>query len=217
MKSKIRELFWKIWWNTPWCIINRNAKMHKARKSFDYEKNKDISIVATNCIGGELYSVLGLKFTSPFINCSIKRNEFVLLASRFPEYMHGELKDFFRNQRGELTCRLSAEGLPPIEMAWPHDHSPEQIVQNFEKRKSRINYDKLVFITDDVGLSDESYQLFDELSAYKKVIISSAVCDKNYDFIEKLQADTARGLQYKTLSGIFRFQKLWDFVAWFNK
>ena len=217
MKSQLRELFWKVWWNTPWCVINRNAKVRQARKVFDYEKNKDISIIAANCIGGELYSVLGLQFTSPFINCSIERNNFVILASQFSAYMQGEIRDFFRNQRGELTCRLFAEGLTPIEIAWPHDQDPEQIIRNFEKRRARINYEKLVFITDDIGLSDESYQLFDKLAAYKKVIISTGFCDRNYDFIEKLKVNSARGLQYKTLSGIFRFQVLWDFVSWFNK
>lgn len=217
MKSKLRALFWKIWWNMPWCVINRNVKMRQARKLFDYKKNKNISIVAANCIGGELYSVLGLQFTTPFINCSIGRNDFVILARHFSAYMQGEIKDFFRNQRSELTCRLSAEGLPPIEISWPHDEEPEQVVRNFEKRRSRINYEKLVFITDDDGLSDESYQFFAELSAYKKAVISSRFCDRKHDFIEKLEVDSARGLQYKTLSGIFRFQKVWDFVAWFNK
>lgn len=77
MINKLRELFWKIWWNTPWCIINRNKKKRSARNSFDYDKNSNISIVAANCIGGEIYSVLGLQFSSPFINCSMKRNDFV--------------------------------------------------------------------------------------------------------------------------------------------
>lgn len=131
--------------------------------------------------------------------------------------MQGEIKDFFRNQRGELTCRLISDGLQPIEIAWPHDEDAEQVVQKFEKRKARINYDKLVFITDDDGLSDESYSMFEEVSAYKKTIVSSRTCDKPYDFIERLQTDSAHGLQYKTLGGIFRFQKNWDFVTWFNK
>lgn len=118
-----------------------------------------MSIVAANCIGGELYSVLGLKFTSPFINCSLGRNDFILMTKHFSEYMQGEIKDFFRNQRGEPTCRLISDGLQPIEIAWPHDEDAEQVVQKFEKRKARINYDKLVFITDDDGLSDESYSM----------------------------------------------------------
>lgn len=217
MSSKPKELFWKVWWNTPWCVINRNCKIRNARKNFDYDKNKDISIIATNCIGGEIYSVLGLQFTSPFINCSLARNDFVRLAANFREYMGGELKDFFYNARGELSCYLSCDGLEPLAISWPHDNSKESIVKNFEKRSKRVNYDKLVFITDDIGLKEESYEIFENIQAYKKVIISSAQCDKEYDFIEKLNRDTVQGLQYKMLSGVFRFQKIWDFVKWFNR
>lgn len=131
--------------------------------------------------------------------------------------MQGEIKDFFHNERGELTCYLSSEGLELLEIAWPHDHDPEQIIKNFRKRSKRINYEKLVFITDDDGLSDESYEMFQAVSAFKQVIISSKSCGKDYDFIERLDSDSVRGLQYKRLNGIFRFQEIWNFVEWFNK
>ena len=217
MSSKPKELFWKIWWNTPWCTVNRNYKIRNARKSFDYDKNKDISIVAANCIGGEIYSVLGLQFTSPFINCCLGRNDFVKLAANFREYMNGELKDFFYNSRGELSCYLSCDGLKPLAISWPHDDSEECVVKNFKKRSERINYDKLVFITDNSGLSEESYEMFEKVRAYKKAVICGRNCDKNYDFIEKPDRDTVRGLQYKLLSGVFRFQNIWNFVEWFNR
>lgn len=217
MGIRAKDLFWKLWWNTPWCKVNRVMKNRWARRKFDYDKNKDISIIATNCIGGELYSVLGLQFTSPFINCSLARNDFVKLAINFNEYMNGELQDFFYNARGEISCYLSAESLDPIVIAWPHDNSEECITNNFKKRRKRINYDKLVFITEDNGLTNESYEKFDKLQAYKKIVIADRNCDKKYDFIEKLQVDDVKGLQYKSLSGVFRFQKIWDFIEWFNR
>lgn len=217
MNRKIRELFWKVWWNTPWCIINRNKVQKSIRRNFDYEKNSNISIIATNCIGGELYSVLGLRFNSPFINCSMNRNDLVKLAVDFSAYMKGELRDFTCNERGELTCFLCANGLEPIKIAWPHDSSVEYVVDKFKERVKRINYEKLVFITDDNGLFDESYELFDKVSAYKKIILSSNKCNKEYDFIEKLNVESVRGLQYKNLKGYFVFCEIWNFVEWFNK
>ena len=218
LKRHIRELFWKVWWRSPWCSIKRHRLERKARESFDYEKNKDISIIAVNCIGGELYSILGLKFTSPLINSSLKRDDFVLMATNFEAYMKGHLDRFFYNSTDDLCCYLVPEGdLPPVVISWPHDHDKQIVIDNFNKRRARINYDKLVFITDSDGLSDDSYELFRQVKGFKKVILTHASNPRTDDFIEKLNVDSAVGLQYKKLSGIFRFQEIWDFVSWFNK
>ena len=217
MNRILRELFWKIWWNTPWCAINRKFKSYKARKNFDFDKNKDISIIAVNCVGGELYSILGLKFTSPLINSSLGRNDFALLAANFNEYMQGDLTDFFYNKRNELSCYLTSGNLKPLEIGWPHDHSEEEVVEKFMRRVKRINYEKLVFITDEIDMTDESYELFNSVNSFKKVVVAGKKCKKDYDFIEKINVDSVQGWQYKKLSGIFRFQTMWNFVDWFNK
>ena len=218
LKTHARELFWKVWWNSPWCTAKRNKLSKKAREAFDYEKNKDISIIAVNCIGGELYSVLGLKFTSPFINSSLNRNDFVIMAANFDAYMKGKLDRFFYNATNDLSCYLIPDGdLPPVCIAWPHDHDKETVIANFNKRKERINYDKLVFITDTDGVTDESYELYHKVGGFKKVMLTPVSNPRVDSYLEKVNVDTIVGFQYKKLSGVFRFQEIWDFVSWFNK
>lgn len=50
-------------------------------------RNKDITLLSQNCIGGVLYSEYGLRFQSPTINMFIENENFVKLVENFEYYM----------------------------------------------------------------------------------------------------------------------------------
>ena len=49
-------------------------------------KNMDFTIIAQNCIGGVIYSDLGLQFLSPTINMFIEDENFVKLVENLEYY-----------------------------------------------------------------------------------------------------------------------------------
>lgn len=91
-RNMIGDQIFKIYRFLPHCLINRAIETVNIKNKFDYNNQSDISIIATNCIGGELYHILGLKFNSPFINISMKRSEFARMAELLPEYMDCDIR-----------------------------------------------------------------------------------------------------------------------------
>lgn len=82
----LQDKVFKFYTKLPHCIVCRKRHMKNVRSRFNYSDLSDISIFAANCIGGELYYLLGLKFSSPLINISIDRNQFITLCSNLKEY-----------------------------------------------------------------------------------------------------------------------------------
>lgn len=101
-KSILADKVFDVYKKLPHCVICRNKHIKDVRSRFNYKQNADISIIAANCVGGEIYSLLGLKFTSPFINISINRDQFVEMCSRLKEYLSCELK-VSKNAIGSCT------------------------------------------------------------------------------------------------------------------
>lgn len=71
---------------------------------FDFEKyislrENPISIISNDCFGGILYHYLNLEFSSPFINCAIAPDDFLLLANSLEGYMKQPL---LMEQEGDI-------------------------------------------------------------------------------------------------------------------
>lgn len=84
----LQDKLFKIYTKLPHCMVYRKRHISDVRSRFNYDELSDISIFSANCIGGELYYLLGLKFTSPLINISISRNQFITLCSNLKEYLN---------------------------------------------------------------------------------------------------------------------------------
>lgn len=65
--------------------VNRKLKTISWRRR---NKNVNPTIISQNCIGGVIYSDLGLKFSSPTINMFIEDNDFVKLAENPRQYFY---------------------------------------------------------------------------------------------------------------------------------
>ena len=101
-KTILADKLFDFYQKFPHCVIARSNHMKDVRSRFDYKQDSDISIIAANCVGGEIYSLLGLKFTSPLINISINRDQFIELCSKLKAYFSSDLK-VQRNSNGSCT------------------------------------------------------------------------------------------------------------------
>ena len=222
MKPIIRNYVWKILWSLPHCKINQMKYKKKYRRGFDYENNSDISIISTNCIGGELYNLLGLRFNSPTINISMGRNDFVNFCIDLKGFMQSKLENIEKNKDGGLKATLCSPNGKTVKISFPHETKETEVFNNWEKRKKRINYDKLYIISDDVNLKSENYKRFGEIPCLKKIMFTSRdYSGKEYGeftyYLDRYKNERCVGkYQEKTLKGIYRFQEMWDPVKWFE-
>lgn len=54
-------------------------------------KNKEFSLISSNCNGGMILHDLGLRFNSPFVNLWISPSDFIKMLGRLNYYMSCEL------------------------------------------------------------------------------------------------------------------------------
>lgn len=109
-------------------------------------KNKNISIICNDCCGGCIYSDIGMKFNSPTINLFFSNNDFITYISNLKEYNELELKEKVENNGTYPIGILESKTLPKIEINFMHYKSFEEANEKWNIRKSRINYDNILFL-----------------------------------------------------------------------
>lgn len=197
--------------------IRMKHEKEKARKKLKI--NEELTILSVNCIAGEIYSILGKKFCSPTINTTFNRKDFLLFCKYLNEYLNAKLEFNCITKDEVIEMKLSPNGLNTIYIRFPHDNDIKKITDNWEKRKKRINYERMYLITDDIGMSEDEIKEFSKLN-YKKIIIftSKKYGIKNTFQLKKYKNKKSVGkYNVKNLNGLYSFQKQWDFVSWINE
>lgn len=125
-----------------------------------------ITFISQNCIGGVLYHDLGLQFLSPTINTFIPEPGFVKLVLNLRHYMEQE-----------LVIRWGEEYpigmLDDVEVHFMHYETCKEAKESWEKRKARINWDKIFVIgTDRDGFDEAVYEQWTQIF-YPKILFTA--------------------------------------------
>lgn len=125
-----------------------------------------VSFISQNCIGGVLYHDLGLQFLSPTVNVFIPEPGFVKLVRDLRYYMEQE-----------LVMRWGEEYpigmLDDVEVHFMHYETCKEAKEAWEKRKARINWDKIfVIATDRNGFDDAIFEEWKKIS-YPKILFTA--------------------------------------------
>lgn len=217
----LQDKIFRIYTKLPHCVLAKRKHLKDIRSRFDYKNLSDISIFSSNCVGGEIYTLLGIEFLSPLINISINRDEFVVLCTYLKEYMKCPLR-VSKAKEGNCIAALGDEsiGLKDIEIRFPHDTDPDKVRANWERRCSRINFDKLVLINDDKGLKEEDYVAYDKIQGFRKICLTAQDRSQKWNWCHQIEAykDQKMTGEYngKSLDGLWNFTKIWDYVSFLN-
>lgn len=132
-------------------------------------KNKSVSIISNNCIGGILYHDLGLKFNSPTINTLIYGDEFIEFINNLKEYMNCELV-YDETSKEYPIGVLSSIDKKTIHIHFLHNNTFEEAKSNWNRRKGRIDYNNLFIIYEHFNKFDNSIiEEFDKINYHKVV------------------------------------------------
>lgn len=141
----------------------RDFRIKKERKKLII---KDISIISQNCIGGVFYHDMELQFLSPTINLFFYEPDFVRFVLNLEYYLNLELEVHW----GE---KYPVGQLGDIEIHFMHYATCKEAKEAWDKRKERINYDKiLVLATDRNGFDNEVYKQWEKIT-YPKVLFTA--------------------------------------------
>lgn len=219
MSRVLADKLWKIWFSLPHSRFFQQKYRRKVRARFDYANLSGISVIAPNCISGELYAALGLQFRTPFVNCFMKRDEFIKMCGRLREYMACPLE--IAGRRSDYWVAVLGDGgLEPVRICFPHDDDPTRIAADWERRKQRINYDKLVLICDDLRIGEGEMAVFERIPAFRKILFTARDHSGKFACAHQLRAyerDAHVGMYCgKMLRGVWRFETMWEYADFLN-
>lgn len=179
-------------------------------------KNKDFTIIASNCNGSFMYYDMGLRYLTPTVNLAIGMDDFVKMAADLKQYMEKDIVEV----KGESGCPVGLLG--DIRINFVHYDTFEEGVKKWEERKKRINWDNLFIVgTEKDGCSYETLQRFDRLPYENKVIFT------HVEYPEFSSACYFSGFEEKGELGVLTFYKkgFWkrrylddfDYVSFLNR
>ncbi|MBQ7170770.1 MAG: DUF1919 domain-containing protein [Clostridia bacterium] len=165
-KRSVRGLFSRV----------RGKRQQKRRQA--RLKTKDFSILCNNCWGGFLYQFFGLPYRTPTVGLFFLGRDFVKFAADFERYLAQELVfipwessayyDFLKDETPYPVAKLD-----DIEIYFMHYHSEEEAREKWNRRKERINRDKLLFkLSEREGCSREDVERFVALPLKNKICFS---------------------------------------------
>lgn len=105
-----------------------------------YKNKEPITIFSTNCIAGEIYNLLGLRFDSPTINCSFNRRDFIKFMENLDFYIKQKPKAIIDKNKVPILLfeKNPNDAGEEIKIFFPHDTNKEIVLENWEKRKKGL-------------------------------------------------------------------------------
>ncbi|MBQ9182015.1 MAG: DUF1919 domain-containing protein [Bacilli bacterium] len=193
---------------------------NKARKKYkELNGDDNITILSPNCIGGEIYNLLGLKFNSPLINSSMKRVDFIDFCLNLDEYLKIKPK-VLSMKKGHPILTLESPKLKRIDINFIHDDNQDTVINNWEKRKKRIIKDKIYVIMDNKdehgnSIDEKIIKKIEEFNSKKKIIFvtHNNKLKDGYEIGEK----QIKRYNFKKISGLYGFQYFFDYVDFLTK
>ena len=125
----------------------------------------NISIVSMNCIGGVLYHDAHSRFLSPTVNLYFSATGFLRFVNNLEHYL-SVTPVIYEGDHYPIGY------IDDIEIRFMHYKSVSDAFEKWEKRKKRINIDKVfVIMVEQNGFTDECFDSFNRI-IYPKLLFS---------------------------------------------
>lgn len=144
-------------------------------------KNQDFTIISNNCWGGMIYESYNLPKKSPTVGCFFMASDYIKFVSNLHEYLESNLKFIDPNDskwKDEL-CKDKRFGSYPIallrdiEIFFLHYHSEEEVMEKWNRRCKRINWDNiLIKFNDQNGCTHLELEQFIKLPYKNKIFFT---------------------------------------------
>lgn len=162
-----------------------------------------------------MYHVLGVPFASPFVNTLIGSHEFVRIVADFDRYM-GEELHFVTSDWPHPVAMLG-----DVEIQFPHVRSQEEAESQWLRRKQRIHKDRLFFMLNDNGLTEEDLDILDACSQ-PNILVFTAQSHPGHRCVFQLppfshQREVCNTMTRNLFTGRVLIEQYFDFVGWLNQ
>lgn len=200
-------------------IFNKNYKAYYNKKQRARLKNKDFSIFSPNCYAGIIYHRLGQEFLSPTINMLFPiKKQYLKFVSNIEEYLKYDLI-FIKDEKYPM---YPVGMLGDVKIVFNHYKTEEEALSCWNRRKTRVNYDNLYLIFDDIADAEyEDLIAFNKIKCKGKVILSAKAYPELENIVTikkyaKTQEMRAYLMEPSEWTGLNPADKCFDYVSWLN-
>lgn len=127
--------------------IKKRLQERINRKNKKRLKNKDITIISSNCTGGFLYHWLGMQFRSPFINLYMTPDDFIIAMEHFDEFIEYPITE---KKDTKLGYPIGIGGNNTL-IHFMHYATFEEAIEKWNERRKRINTENMCVILSNGG------------------------------------------------------------------
>ncbi|WP_028515425.1 DUF1919 domain-containing protein [Ruminococcus flavefaciens] len=190
-------------------------------------KDKDFTLIAQNCIGGVIYSQLGIEFKSPTINMFIEDENFVKLVDNLPYYLSTKpypIEDSYIDPIDSSICYPKI-GVGDIELCCLHYKDCKSAIAAWERRCKRINLKKVYVIGNSWNMHNDR-ELIKHIADCKYPVHIFTTDDMKYKNCQQLPGEKwiidKRGIVRPNItdtvpgSYLKYYETFFDFVSWLN-
>lgn len=137
-------------------------------------KNDSFTILCPNCVGGTVYHRFRKQFLSPTINMWMSQVDFVNFVLNLDYYLAEELT-FIDSENNYPVAIIGGGGnIPLITLNFNHSKNKEEAMNDWNRRKKRINKDNLYLIMYNLdGITTEQINLLNDYPCNNKVIFTA--------------------------------------------
>ncbi len=185
--------------------------LEKRKSEYDYSK-KTPTILCSNCIGGMIYSNLGLRFMSPTINLWCDAEDLAKVAQR-PEHYLSQQIEFVRDDP-EYRYDYPVGKIDDVYLYFTHYKTEEEAARKWYERRGRFDSDNVYIITDNNGLSETGREKLIN-SRHRRLVIFTGEAERDeYDF--QLHHDMRKSYSIRNYFGFAPFEEEFNYAAWLS-
>ena len=144
-------------------------------------KSRDFTVISNNCWAGKLYQYLDMPYLSPTVGLYFFADDYLKFVKNLKYYMSLELGFISASESkycNVLTNRNQFDRiigtLDDVEIVFLHYKSREEAIEKWNRRKKRINWDKIVVKFSQMNeCHDEQLNQFDSLDIPQKFMLTT--------------------------------------------
>ncbi len=184
-------------------------------------KNKDITLISSDCTGGVIMHDLKQRFNSPTVNMFFSSDDFIKFLKNINYYLDCTMKD--------ITCaddKWPVAKLGDITLQLVHYRSVSEAQEAWNRRRKRIVWDNIfVIMNDRNGCTEDNLKEFEKINFRKAFLTCNKAWVEKYKcayYISKSEVNGENAGKVRTITGYipkWGFHRLvdeFDYVSFLN-
>jgi uncharacterized protein (DUF1919 family) len=182
-------------------------------------KNKNITLITNNCIGGIIYHDMHLPFLTPTINLYFDNEEFITFCTFLEEYLLLPVEEYTAHSKPFPVGVLRGKH-GDVHVFFMHYDSFESAIKKWEDRKRRIDWENLYIVMESQQCDKTTLAKFNNIPYKNKVVLTDGETGiaNSFPIKSEFYANNywpGKLLEYPPYA-LLRYMDKFDYVNFFN-